>query len=470
MRVALLFDFGSTYTKVAAVELGEGMLIGRAQAPSTVETDVNLGLEAALRELKGQTGIGIRDRRVALRLACSSARGGLRLVAIGLVPQLTTEAARRAALGAGAKVIRVFSHELSPQEVAEIEALSPDIVLLAGGTDGGNKGVVVHNARCLARSRLQAPVVMAGNKAAQGEVERIFSRAGKPLVVTENVMPELNELRVEPARAAIREVFMARIVQAKGLDRAMGLVDDIIMPTPMAVLEACLLLAEGTPLEPGLGELVVVEVGGATTNVHSIARERAAPGALPKGLPEPYAKRTVEGDLGIRVNAPSVLEAAQANRVSPDLAAFLSTERAREHASHLSRHTSTLPRDDYERRLDVSLASVAAQVAMGRHAGTIQPAYTLEGVVHIQYGKDLREIRTLIGTGGVFAFGADPWAVLRATLYSEADPFSLKPRDPELYIDRDYILYAAGLLARSHPEKAIRLVKRSLLREPSPTP
>jgi MutL protein/Methylaspartate mutase E chain (MutE) len=145
--LVLLYDLGSTFTKVAAVDVEAGRLVAWAKAASTVTTDITEGLEAALREAERQGGFS--RARARLRLASSSAAGGLRLVAVGLVPELTGEAARRAALGAGARVVGTLSYEMTAGEVRELEGLDPDIVLLAGGTDGGNKTVLVHNARRL---------------------------------------------------------------------------------------------------------------------------------------------------------------------------------------------------------------------------------------------------------------------------------------------------------------------------------
>ena len=105
MKAVLLIDFGSTYTKVTAVDLDSESLIGTASAYTTVQTDINEGLENALCELEKKTG----KIEFSERFACSSAAGGLRMVTSGLVPELTAEAAKRASLGAGAKVIKVYS-------------------------------------------------------------------------------------------------------------------------------------------------------------------------------------------------------------------------------------------------------------------------------------------------------------------------------------------------------------------------
>ncbi len=457
-NVAILVDFGSTYTKVVAVDLDQAAILGTAQHPSTVDTDVTIGLERAL---AGVSAIAVAD--VRLRLASSSARGGLRLVAIGLVPALTAEAARQAALGAGAKVVRVYSHELTPSDIAEIESLQPDLVLLAGGTDGGNREVITLNARMLAASNLAAPVIMAGNRAARDEVEKALHGAGKRCYMTKNVLPELDQLDVEPVRAVIRETFIRHIVEAKGLDRAKRMIDDIIMPTPAAVLDAAQLLSVGTADEPGWGDLMVVDVGGATTDVHSISAAAPRSGMVPRGLPEPLAKRTVEGDLGVRVNARSVVELGQMHELRADLAAALRAPQARARSDFLAANTSVLASTADESRLDVMMASACVDIGMERHVGHVKETYGIHGPVQLLYGKDLREVKALIGVGGVFAFGPEPREVLRAGLARNDLPHSLRPQAPALYHDASYVFYAMGLLAAREPAIALRVLKNTLV-------
>ena len=164
-----------------------------------------------------------------------------------------------------------------------------------------------------AAAALACPIVLAGNRSAMDQCrERL---AGRAVIVTENVMPEFNVLNIEPARGAIREVFIDRIVHAKGIDRAQAMFDRVLMPTPAAVMEGARLLADGCDGLAGLGELLVVDPGGATTDVHSVASgEPSRAGVIPQGLPEPRVKRTVEGDLGMRHNVAAIDEAAGVGR------------------------------------------------------------------------------------------------------------------------------------------------------------
>ena len=443
----VLIDIGSTFTKAVAVDVSAGAIVARARAPTTATTDVRIGIDAALGRL-GPLAAGVGPADI---LACSSAAGGLRMISIGLVPELSSEAARRAALGAGPKIVGHHSHELSDEEVSRIAAAMPDVVLLAGGTDGGNRRTIVHNAAALARARIAAPVVVAGNKSAQDEVCALLRGGGVACVAVGNVMPQIGVIEVDACRQAIREIFIERIVHAKGLDDALERIGGIVMPTPVAVLEAAQLLSLGCDGEPGIGELVVVDVGGATTDVYSIAAglPRHAAVAL-RGLPEPFAKRTVEGDLGVRHNIDTLVELCRRSGLPVDPV----------RAAAYHERPERLPADAAEREFDATLARVAVQHSFERHVGRIDAVHGPHGEMRLQTGKDLSGVGHVVGTGGPIVDGADPRAALAAVLAGPG-PF-LKPAAAALHLDAGYVMFAMGLLARSHPALALRLLKGSL--------
>ena len=458
---ALLIDFGSTFTKVRAVDLESGALLATAQARSTVASHIMEGLENALTSVRTQVP-DAGDFESWLRLASSSAAGGLRIVAVGLIHDLTAEAARRAALGAGGKIVATYANGLTSSDLAGIESLEPDLIVLAGGTDGGNTGCILGNAGALAKSDVACPFIVAGNRNAADEVAARLRTGSNQVVLVENVLPSLSTLNIDPCSAAIREVFMERIVDSKGLKEAETFVDRILMPTPHAVLMGCRLLADGTSDSAGLGELVCVDVGGATTDVYSIASgaprsERVSV----HGLPEPYVKRTVEGDLGLRVNALSIVDAIGDRVLAQDLG--LAAESVTARANTLSEQTELLPQTEDDAAFDLALARSAVSVAVQRHAGQVEVAYGPEGKFFVQTGKDLRSVRTVIGTGGIFASRTteDAALVLAASTQPQGREGALLPEEPTLYVDAEYVLYAAGLLAEVAPEAALRLARTS---------
>ena len=452
MKPVLLVDFGSTYTKTTAVEAESGQLLGTAQSYTTVEQDISLGLEKTLAELRGQTGAIEYEKRYA----CSSAAGGLRMIASGLVPSLTSEAAKRAALGAGAKVIRTYAYELTEDDTAEIAALAPDILLLCGGTDGGNSACALHNAQAIASIGRDFPVVVACNRACAKKCAEILTAAGREAIVTENVMPQFNSLNIEPCQKVIREVFLRRIIQAKGLSRMHELISGILMPTPAAVLQALTVLSEE------LGELCAVDLGGATTDIYSITEGLPTKaGTVLRGLPEPYAKRTVEGDIGMRYSAHGVLEAVGLKRLCAH--ADVTEEQMTAWLARIQESKGILPREPWEQQADFALAATAIEVGLARHAGEIEAVYTPMGLAYQQTGKDLTRVKQLLLTGGALIHTGKAAELAQRAMGTSYYPNSLMPRQAQAVVDRHYILSAMGLLSQYDRTLAKTMMIKELL-------
>ncbi len=461
MTPVLLIDFGSTYTKVTAVDVETPSILGTASAYTTIQTDIGEGLEEALGKLYAQTG----PLSFAERYACSSAAGGLRMIACGLVPSLTVEAAKRAALGAGAKVIRVYSYELTAEDAKEIGALKPDILLLTGGTDGGNRENILQNAGMLAGVQGDFPIVVAGNRTATAQCLARFSGSTHATIPCANVMPVFNSLNIEPVQEVIRALFLRRIIQAKGLSKQQGLIDGIMMPTPAAVLEALKLLSEGIPGQRGMGDLVAVDLGGATTDIYSIADGLPSDAmTLLRGLPEPHAKRTVEGDIGMRYSAQGIVDAAGMESISA--LCGLSEAEITSCLARIQASPNALPTPGEPlAKLDFALAVSAIDRALVRHAGTVERIYTPNGMLAQQTGKDLTRVETVILTGGALAFGSAANAIAKTALETQGNPNSLRPAKAKAILDKQYILAAMGLLSERHPDDAFTLMKHLFLQE-----
>ncbi|MBR5947053.1 MAG: glutamate mutase L [Clostridia bacterium] len=459
MNPVLLIDFGSTYTKVTAVDVDEPRLLGTANSYTTVQTDINNGLADALLKLEQTTG----RLDFSARYAASSAAGGLRMLASGLVPELTAEAAKTASLGAGAKVLKTYAFKLTEDDAEEIKRLDPDIFLLCGGTNGGNTDTVIHNAKVLAGIGGSYPIIYAGNRNAARECERILE--GREVHITENVMPTLGKLNIDPTQKEIRDVFLARIVQAKGLTQASELISGIMMPTPSAVMAAMKLLAEGTKTQSGIGDLIAVDVGGATTDIYSVCDGLPDdPRTSLKGLPEPYIKRTVEGDIGMRYSIHGIVDAAGLDRIAE--IAGLSEERTLEIIERFALNTELLPNDEETQAVDEALASMAVRVAVTRHAGRLEEVFGLGGLKLVQTGKNLMNVDKLIVTGGSLIHTEHTGGIASYSFYDEEEePEALRPRNADVLVDRKYIIAAMGLLSEHHPEAALKIMKQELVKD-----
>ena len=305
----LVAEIGSTTTVVNAfdrINEAEPVFLGQGQAPTSVLAgDVRVGLQGAVDDLCRH--LGAEEVQYETMLATSSAAGGLRMTVHGLVYDMTVKAAKEAALGAGANLHLTTAGILEEDDLEDIRDIRPNLILLAGGTDYGERKTALENAKRLRELDLDVPVIYAGNVQNQNRVSRIFEGARAKLYITENVYPRLDELNIEPTRRIIHQVFEEHIIKAPGMEGIRDMVTGAILPTPGAVMECAQLLHDQ------LGDLLVLDVGGATTDIHSVT-EGSEEIALIQITPEPVAKRTVEGDLGVYVNARSLAAPRTAGR------------------------------------------------------------------------------------------------------------------------------------------------------------
>ena len=407
MKNYLLIDFGSTNTKLTAVDVENATILGTAKHFTTVEEDIRIGYNNALEELYSKCGKIEFEKTIA----CSSAAGGLKMAAIGLVEELTVEAAKRACYGAGGKVDLVFSHYITTSEVEQIIEKKIDIVLLAGGTNGGNSDCVLFNAEMLGKGGVKVPVVYAGNKSCQDQIKAIFDKYQLDGYICDNIMPTLNVLNIDAARDVIRKIFLNNIIAAKGIKKIEENIEGgVVLPTPFAVLKAAELLSKGYLHDEGLGDIVLIDIGGATTDVYSMGSgtpKRAD--VILKGLEEPYAKRTVEGDLGMRYSAEGIVKALNEQEIKlyKEKGIDLVSE-----AKYRNEHVDMLPTNDHEREVDTELGAICTDIAIGRHAGKMESVYSPMGMLYYQIGKDLTTAKYVIGTGGVIINNPNPKKIL----------------------------------------------------------
>lgn len=465
----LVYDVGSTYTKTAAFHLDGDNLqyLANGQSPTTLE-DIMIGVNEGHRQLEEK---GITVDPAAKTYATCSAAGGLRMVALGYMPQVTAKAAKEVAMTAGARVMEVISSDEALEYRAEIlHEIQPDIILLAGGTDGGDQTSALENVELLTRIKTKAKVIIACNIEVQAQAQFELESHGIDCVRVPNIMPMIHELNVKPAREAIHTVFIKQLTNAKGLDKlSSGLTDPKVIPTPGAVLLASELLARGTYEQKGVDGVLLIDLGGATTDVHSALQKLEELKAEERGLiisnDKQFSYRTVEGNLGMRVSATGIVETVGPRRIIDKLPAgapLCELEEVWDYARKLEDDTKLLPESDKKRMLDEALACCAITVALRRHAGhfIVEPDPVMGLAAGSIVGRDLRMVEFVLAVGGIFTY-AGPEERERILTAAFADPgISLLPLNPKFYYDDDYILYALGVLSQHFPDAVFSFMKR----------
>lgn len=444
----LVAEIGSTTTVVNAFEgihNNKPVFKGQGQAPTSVkEGDVNIGLQQAIDSLS--KNLGVDSVEYGELLATSSAAGGLRMSVHGLVYDMTVRAAKEAALGAGGILKNVTAGKLRRTDIAKIKEVDPNIILVAGGVDYGERDTALDNFELLTSACPNIPFIYAGNIQNQDEIKLIAEEKDIDLYIVDNVYPAIDTLNVEPTRKVIQDAFEEHITKASGMSKIRDMVTGRIVPTPGAVMESSKLLYEI------YGDLIVFDVGGATTDLHSVTNGSEECNEILIS-PEPFAKRTVEGDLGVYVNIPQIVE-------------YYGIEKLREKfpdADNLIKNAKAIP--DTKEQLDFIefLTEIAITTALDRHAGKLIDYYGATGKKVVATGKDLTAVKYIVGTGGALTRLPHRVEIMEKTL---SDPKSnkLTPRyGTKILIDNHYIMASIGVLSLTYKEQAKQLLLNSIL-------
>lgn len=443
----LVAEIGSTTTVVNAfneIESPCPKFIGQGQSPTTVLAgDVTVGLKGAVLDL--QKNLGIADLKWDEFLATSSAAGGLRMTVHGLVYDMTVRAAKEAALGAGAIIKHVTAGKLRRTDLKKIQDINPNIILVAGGVDYGERETALHNFEMIASLNLNIPVIYAGNIENHEEIRLIAEELGVRTYIVENVYPKVDMLNVEPTRKVIQDVFEEHIIHAPGMTTVRDMVNGPIIPTPGAVMEAAKVLKNH------IGDLVVFDVGGATTDVHSVTEGSEEISRILIS-PEPVAKRTVEGDLGVYVNLPHIVEKIGLENLKKEF----------EDAEELICNAKPIPQTDREKQFIERLTKEAVLTSLERHAGNLRHLYGSAGKKTVAEGKDLTNIKYIVGTGGALTRLPNRVEILKA-VGSHSKGIELFPgKEAEIVIDNYYIMASLGVLSKRFPEAALSLLLESM--------
>jgi uncharacterized protein (TIGR01319 family) len=479
LRYILATDCGSTTTKAILVErVANGWRqTQRAEAPTTVEepfADVTIGVSNSLTEIGELAGRRfIADDGTIIRrkghddpdgcdlyISTSSAGGGLQMVVAGVVAQMTAASAKRAALGAGAIVMDTIASndKRRPHErIQRIRELRPDMVLISGGTDGGNVQQVVQIAEQIAPAKprprfggeYELPVIYAGNKDAAQQVRGIFGK-GFDLAVVDNLRPTLEQENLGPARDKIHDVFLEHVMaHAPGYDKLISWSDAPIMPTPGAVGDILQRIAARDRLNA-----VCVDIGGATTDVFSVF--------------DGTFNRTVSANLGMSYSISNVCAEAGLDKVLRWVHIDMDERELRNRVKNKMIRPTTIPQSAEALVFEQAVAREALRLAYAQHK---EFATTLKGVQQQRTVGDLfsqqasgqtivddMRLDLLVASGGVLSH-APKMEQTAAMLVDSFEPQGFT----QLAKDSIFMMPHLGVLASVRPEAAMEVFERDCL-------
>jgi len=447
MKIDLLVaEIGSTTTVITAYQLMEKSvkLIAQTESYTTIDKgDVTIGIEKALKNMEEKVKDKISWEKF---LATSSAAGGLSMTVHGLVYDMTVRAAKEAALGAGAILKYITSGKLRETHLKHILKIKPKLILLSGGVDYGEEETVLYNAELLSNLPLDIPIIYAGNTAVKEEIEEIFKEKNKNIIITENVYPKIDHLNVEPARKIIQEVFSKHIIHAPGMEKIYDVVDEEVIPTPAAVMNTTELLNEL------YGDVLTVDIGGATTDIDSVTDGSPE---IQKILisPQPRSKRTVDGDMGIYVNAHNVVEMIGKEQIKKDF----------ENYEEILKNLFPYPQNDEQEKFATYLAKFCFVTSLKRHAGRIDYIFTPTGRKKVAQGKDLTAVKIIFGTGGILSRSKYKKEIFESLKQlKNSDDLLLPSKEVTFAYDKNYIFANIGVIANLDKEIAKKILKNDI--------
>ncbi len=431
LKSILATDCGSTTTKAILIEKrdGEYRLVVRGEAPTTVEApfeDVTKGVLNAIEEVEDLTGRKLleggkiitpqkdENTGVDVYVSTSSAGGGLQMMVAGVVLTMTAESAKRAALGAGAIVMDAIAtndRRLPHEKIERIRQLRPDMILLAGGTDGGTVQKVVELGELISaanpKARLgilyQLPIVYAGNKNAREQIKDLLGDK-TALRVVDNIRPILERENLLPARNEIHELFMEHVMaNAPGYKKLMSWTDAPIMPTPGAVGAIMQTIAKIEHIN-----LVGVDIGGATTDIFSVWHHRISD----TGELKDVFNRTVSANLGMSYSVSNVLAEAGLENVMRWVPFKIDDGEVRNRIKNKMIRPTTIPQSLEELIVEQAVAREALRLAFVQHKDFAQElkgvrqerdaGSAFEQTIDRSIVK-MPELDILVGSGGVLS-------------------------------------------------------------------
>jgi uncharacterized protein (TIGR01319 family) len=477
MNTVLATDCGSTTTKAILIKKrgNEYRLMARGEAPTTVEApfeDVMVGVANSFNEVEELTQSRFLSSDGLIRpsvsenegvdayVSTSSAGGGLQMLVAGVVKEMTAESAERAALGAGAIVMDVLAindRRLPHQKVELIRKLRPDMILLSGGTDGGDVTHVVGMAEIIRAAKPRArlglqfklPVIYAGNKDARPRITEIL---GEEFVlhIVDNLRPVLERENLMPARLMIQDMFLEHVMShAPGYKNLMGWTDAPIMPTPAAVGKLIQTIGEQRGIT-----VIGVDIGGATTDVFSYFQK--------------VFNRTVSANYGLSYSVSNVLADAGIDNIARWVPFSFEADRLRNVVKNKMIRPTTIPATLEALMIEQAIGREALRMSFAQHRslavglkGVQQQRTIAEAFEQTRTGETLINMMDLdlfVGSGGILSHA--PRRAQAALMIMD----SFQPEGfTQLAVDSIFMMPHLGVLSEINPEAASQVFERDCL-------
>src|SRR5215207_9000828 len=448
----LAIDVGATVTRAVMFDVVEGQyrFIASGESPSTAEApfrDIGIGVREAIINLQniiGATLLGTQDNNliapsqpdgsgVDAVVATVSAGPTVKTVVVGLLSDVSVQSARRLAESTYSRVVETLDlsdHRRPDQQMDSIVRSRPDLVVLAGGTDGGasrsiQKMLEAVGLACYLMPLEKRPMVLyAGNQKLANDVKELLGGHAGKVEVSYNVRPSLETEDLEPGRHELALlVSKLRQRQIKGVEELNLWTAGNLLPTAYARGRIIRFLSK---LYESTRGLLCVNVGASATSVAA-----GFAGDLTVGVYPQY---------GMGENLAGLLQQTDIENIMRWLPLDISQNMLREYLFQKSLYPSSIPATKDEQAIAQAVAREALYLAV-RTAQKDFPPHARPTQNGVMPPLDL-----ILGGGGVISEGTSLGQSL-LLLLDAIQPVGIMP----VLLDQNNLLPLLGAAAsRSH--------------------
>lgn len=256
----LAVDVGTINTRVALFDIVEGVyrFIAVGTAPTTAfapYNDVTEGFNLALDELQQLTGRQLMQNAQLImpghpdgsgvdKCICTLSAGGpLRVITVGLLEDVSLQSVQNLVATTYAQVVGTISlndQRITSQRLDAILRLQPDMIVIAGGTDGGASQSIAEllesvELACFLLPKEQRPeILFAGNQSLVEAINATFNPLAS-LQDAPNIRPSLEIEQLLPAHKLLSGTYRkAKMRSLPGVEMLDSQAGGRLMPTAAA--------------------------------------------------------------------------------------------------------------------------------------------------------------------------------------------------------------------------------------------